>query len=133
MKLLTLTSAIGIGLVVIGVSGLPQLNPAAIEALKAQLGEESGCPYATQRTQHEKAGCPHLTGELKKRATFDPVAQKVSTSGAHAWVAPKAGDQRGPCPGLNALANHGYLPHNGVADIPTIISAVNTGKSYHCA
>jgi hypothetical protein len=20
---------------------------------------------------------------------------------------------RGPCPGLNTLANHGYLPHNG--------------------
>ncbi|KAH8808692.1 Chloroperoxidase [Xylogone sp. PMI_703] len=26
---------------------------------------------------------------------------------------PGAGDSRSPCPGLNALANHGYLPHNG--------------------
>ncbi|CAE6453669.1 unnamed protein product [Rhizoctonia solani] len=30
---------------------------------------------------------------------------------------PKAGDKRGPCPGLNALANHGYLPHNGVTNL----------------
>lgn len=79
--------------------------------------------------------CPHLLLERererrKKRAlgVFDPVAQKVDVTGAHAWVAPKHSDQRGPCPGLNALANHGYLPHNGVADIPTIIAATNQGK-----
>lgn len=77
-------------------------------------------------------GCPHLLLERerernKKRALgiFDPVAQKVDVSGTHKWVAPKRTDQRGPCPGLNALANHGYLPHNGVADIATLISATN--------
>lgn len=25
------------------------------------------------------------------------------------WVAPGPNDSRGPCPGLNTLANHGYL------------------------
>lgn len=29
------------------------------------------------------------------------------------WVAPGPGDARSPCPGLNTLANHGYLPRNG--------------------
>ncbi|KAL4994627.1 Chloroperoxidase [Aspergillus recurvatus] len=29
------------------------------------------------------------------------------------WIAPGPGDSRGPCPGLNTLANHGYLPRNG--------------------
>ncbi|KAI1324439.1 putative chloroperoxidase [Xylariaceae sp. FL0255] len=29
------------------------------------------------------------------------------------WVAPLNTDSRGPCPMLNTLANHGYLPHNG--------------------
>lgn len=40
-------------------------------------------------------------------------------TGAHAFVAPNfnAGDQRGPCPGLNALANHGYISHNGVTTV----------------
>ncbi|SMY20994.1 unnamed protein product [Zymoseptoria tritici ST99CH_1A5] len=47
---------------------------------------------------------------------FNAQEQYVSTSGEHAFVAPDlaGGDQRGPCPGLNAMANHGYLPHNGV-------------------
>ncbi len=40
-------------------------------------------------------------------------------SGEHEFVPPNfaAGDVRGPCPGLNALANHGYLPRNGVAGV----------------
>jgi len=28
-----------------------------------------------------------------------------------------AGDVRGACPGLNALANHGYMPRNGIASV----------------
>ncbi|KAB8346172.1 hypothetical protein FH972_023218 [Carpinus fangiana] len=48
--------------------------------------------------------------------TFDPKTQYVSTSGVHAYKAPTEDDQRGPCPGLNAMANHGYLPHNGVGN-----------------
>ncbi|KAJ7140545.1 Cloroperoxidase [Mycena crocata] len=31
----------------------------------------------------------------------------------HEFIAPQEGDVRGPCPGLNALANHGYLPRSG--------------------
>ncbi|KAK8031272.1 Cloroperoxidase [Apiospora arundinis] len=29
------------------------------------------------------------------------------------WAPPGPGDVRGPCPMLNSLANHNYLPHNG--------------------
>lgn len=32
---------------------------------------------------------------------------------AKPWTAPGPSDARGPCPGLNTLANHGYLPSNG--------------------
>lgn len=39
--------------------------------------------------------------------TFDPKDQLVSVSGEHVWAAPGPGDIRGPCPGLNAAANHG--------------------------
>ena len=48
---------------------------------------------------------------------FDPKLQYVSNTGDHEWVAPGPNDIRGPCPGLNAMANHGYLPHSGVATI----------------
>ena len=29
------------------------------------------------------------------------------------WAPPGPGDERGPCPALNSLANHHILPHNG--------------------
>lgn len=62
-------------------------------------------------------------GKLKKRTTFDASQQYISNQGEYAFVAPSGDDQRGPCPGLNAMANHGYLPHNGVANIPQFIQA----------
>jgi hypothetical protein len=51
---------------------------------------------------------------------FDPVAQLVSTTSDHAWKAPGPGDIRGPCAGLNAAANHNYLPRDGIATYQTI-------------
>ena len=58
-------------------------------------------------------------------AKFDAEQQYISTSGQYKWVAPGPTDQRGPCPGLNAMANHGYLPHNGIATIGEYIEATN--------
>jgi hypothetical protein len=29
------------------------------------------------------------------------------------WAPPGHGDVRGPCPALNSLANHGFIPHDG--------------------
>ncbi|KAJ7286841.1 Cloroperoxidase, partial [Mycena rebaudengoi] len=46
----------------------------------------------------------------------------------HKWIAPEATDVRSPCPGLNTLANHGYLPRNGKnISIPMILEAVIEG------
>lgn len=49
--------------------------------------------------------------------------QLIDVTGEHAWVAPGPNDLRGPCPGLNALANHGYFPHSGVVPLPVGTSA----------
>ncbi len=108
------------------VTAFPRINADGIKGLTKLAKKSSECPQLAKRQ-----GCPHLAKnkELKRQTTFDPTSQQVSTAGVYSWIAPGAGDQRGPCPGLNALANHGYLPHNGIADIPTIISAVNTGES----
>lgn len=35
----------------------------------------------------------------------------------HQFVAPGPSDKRGPCPGLNAAANHGFIPHNGIGTV----------------
>jgi hypothetical protein len=59
---------------------------------------------------------------------FDASQQYVSTNGEYAYVPPAANDLRGPCPGLNAMANHGYIPHNGVATITQYIQGTYDGE-----
>ncbi|KAJ3111275.1 hypothetical protein HK100_002741 [Physocladia obscura] len=39
----------------------------------------------------------------------------ISADSSHAYVPPQATDSRSPCPALNILANHGYLPRDGRA------------------
>jgi hypothetical protein len=77
-----------------------------------------------------------IEGGIQKRAGtplapgFSASQQYVSNKDDHAFVAPdfSAGDQRGPCPGLNAMANHNYIPHNGVGTITQFIQATYDGK-----
>ncbi|KAF9444958.1 Cloroperoxidase [Macrolepiota fuliginosa MF-IS2] len=52
---------------------------------------------------------------------------KLINDAAHPWKAPGPNDIRGPCPGLNTLANHGYLPRNGIASPAQIIAAIQEG------
>jgi len=40
----------------------------------------------------------------------------VREGSGHEFKSPVQGDIRGQCPGLNAASNHGYLPHNGIAN-----------------
>ncbi|KAJ7716400.1 Cloroperoxidase [Mycena maculata] len=40
-------------------------------------------------------------------------AEENTGDGDHQWMAPTATDVRSPFPGLNTLANHGYLPRSG--------------------
>ena len=51
---------------------------------------------------------------------FDAAEQFVSLEGAHEFRAPGPGDIRGPCSGLNAAANHGFIPRDGIATADTI-------------
>ncbi|KAJ8472950.1 heme-thiolate peroxidase [Pleurotus djamor] len=41
------------------------------------------------------------------------IEQANSWTDAHTFIPRGHGDDRSSCPALNALANHGYLPHNG--------------------
>ncbi|KAG5987184.1 hypothetical protein E4U43_005192 [Claviceps pusilla] len=51
---------------------------------------------------------------------FDPQAQLVSVHGDHEYQDPGPNDIRGPCPGLNAAANHNYIPRDGIATLASI-------------
>ena len=85
-------------------------------------------PSVARHVLENKAGTEARQPIIKRQfgaTTFDPAAQYISTSGEYAFVAPTETDQRGPCPGLNAMANHGYLPHNGVGNIQQFIQSCN--------
>ncbi|KAJ7627235.1 Chloroperoxidase [Roridomyces roridus] len=43
---------------------------------------------------------------------------------AHPFIAPGPDDQRGPCPAMNILANHGYISRNGVSTFEEITLGV---------
>ena len=69
-----------------------------------------------------------------KRVGFDPVAQHIDVSNAHAFIAPGASDLRGPCPAMNALANHGYIARNGYTNFLEALNAIVKvyGAGAHC-
>lgn len=82
--------------------------------------------HVARETEAQKSNT--LFNRMKRQIippTFDANSQRISNTGANAFVPPnfQSGDQRGPCPGLNALANHNYLPHNGVATITQFVEA----------
>ncbi|KAF2213276.1 hypothetical protein CERZMDRAFT_39839 [Cercospora zeae-maydis SCOH1-5] len=64
-------------------------------------------------------------------AIFEPIPKfnagaqfiDVGPGSGHEFQAPGPNDQRGPCPGLNAFANHGCKQKNGVATIQQYIDA----------
>ncbi|KAL9628594.1 MAG: hypothetical protein Q9204_005795 [Flavoplaca sp. TL-2023a] len=104
-------------------TAFPRMDPKTLQQLLKRDTNLKACPFAhTDAHEHNK-----------RQTRFDPVAQKVSTTGKYAWKAPnlEAGDKRGPCPGLNALANHGYIPHSGIAPATTLIKAL--GEAYGMA
>lgn len=71
------------------------------------------------------------TGAGHPDPPFDAASQYVDTTdnGPNPWKAPGKGDLRGQCPGLNAAANHGFLPRNGLATIQDTINGL--GAAYN--
>ncbi|PQE29907.1 oxidase protein [Rutstroemia sp. NJR-2017a WRK4] len=99
-------------------------KPIPLDKLKAGLGalDSRSIPdFEDLLQQVEALVATTLTGD-----EFNADRQRVDVSGEHAFQMPDyaAGDVRGPCPGLNVLANHGYLPRNGVATILEYATAV---------
>lgn len=74
---------------------------------------------AFEQVQHD------IKARLEKRFLFDPMTTPVDVSGDHSFQPPAEGEQRGPCPGLNALANHGYVSRDGIVSLAEVVSAIN--------
>ncbi|KAE9399088.1 hypothetical protein BT96DRAFT_976037 [Gymnopus androsaceus JB14] len=58
---------------------------------------------------------------------INDTSSKLVFDDAHPWEPLRPGDIRGPCPGLNTLASHGYLNRSGIATPGEIITAVQEG------
>jgi hypothetical protein len=75
-----------------------------------------------------------LGSEIKFPPPLDFTGGKVIPDADHPYIAPGPNDLRGPCPGLNTMANHGYLPRNGVASVEQLITgaqeAFNLGYNF---
>ena len=88
----------------------------ALEDAEAFQGTSQEKDSPKEKRQTGPAGLPFTTFNEN---------QRVSVTGVHKWVAPGPNDIRGPCPGLNALANHGYFPHSGVVPLAQAATATN--------
>ncbi|KAF8160227.1 putative oxidase [Mycena galopus ATCC 62051] len=57
-----------------------------------------------------------------ERRTGFSTDQLIDVEGVHAFQPPGPNDFRGPCPGLNALANHGYISRTGIDSVFNMIT-----------
>ncbi|KAL1799331.1 hypothetical protein ACET3X_003368 [Alternaria dauci] len=92
------------------VNAFPALNPSHLKNL----------------TPEKLDAAIRSVNELKQSKRFlVDVTKPIDITGEHAFRAPKGKDQRGPCPGLNALANHGYISRDGVTSFVEVVAAIN--------
>lgn len=68
------------------------------------------------------------TFKKEKRFIVD-FRKPIEITGKHSFQAPRSNDHRGPCPGLNALANHGYISRDGITSFAEVVVAINQGLS----
>lgn len=101
---------------------LGALAPLA-SAFPARLIEElQGSPELVARAEEvmgkRQATANGATALFEAIPTFNARRQliNVGPGSGHEWQAPGPNDLRGVCPGLNAFANHGFLPRSGMID-----------------
>ena len=97
---------------------------------RQQTGEGAGGPATCPFNSNHKPANP-ITSQYPYNSAKNGVAGKgiggyqVPASGdtAHQFVAPGPNDIRGPCPGLNAAANHNFLAHDGITTFNELVDA----------
>ncbi|KAB8200630.1 Chloroperoxidase [Aspergillus parasiticus] len=88
--------------------------------------------------EHIDKRCPYLDihhqvrAGVHKRLLMDSMNSPIDITGDHAFQPPdfEKGDQRGPCPGLNALANHAYISRSGVVSVSERPASLTTHRLY---
>ncbi|CCG81135.1 Putative uncharacterized protein [Taphrina deformans PYCC 5710] len=93
-----------------GTAAFPHMARQLVDAVQKRASAASGESYT---------GFP--------TTVFDAADQMVVNDGTYYYKAAdfSAGDIRGPCPGLNAAANHGYISRDGITDLVEAIQGTN--------
>ncbi|KAF1959785.1 Cloroperoxidase [Byssothecium circinans] len=60
-----------------------------------------------------KVAVPFTANLLALTASHPNLARQDENANPHDWIPAGPDDFRGPCPMMNTLANHGFLPHDG--------------------
>ncbi|TID07393.1 putative sterigmatocystin biosynthesis peroxidase stcC [Colletotrichum higginsianum] len=83
--------------------------------MKTFLVSLGALPVALGLPSFANIGHGSLSGftSLPKLSKFDIDSPSLLKPNHLTWTPPSAGDLRAPCPGLNTLANHGFIPHDG--------------------
>ncbi|TKA24995.1 hypothetical protein B0A50_06093 [Salinomyces thailandicus] len=102
-----------------------------VAAFPAWVADAASDPLIAARAEDllkRQKGADSATALFEAAPVFHAEAQyiDVGPGSGHEWKAPGPGDLRGPCPGLNAFANHGFLPRNGYATVGQFIDV--TGR-----
>ncbi|KAF2030518.1 Cloroperoxidase [Setomelanomma holmii] len=109
-----------------GFAPLASAFPAAmLEAAASDPGILKRAEEIAKLLEKRQAGADAATAIFEPANTFNAQAQyiNVTKGSGHEYVAPGPNDLRGPCPGLNAFANHNFLPHDGYASVTQYIDA----------
>ena len=118
--------SVPIALLGMGSSLVTAFPTEAMRNMMAASGHNNGkrCPFGHDSDQVQKRANPDAPIDgMFSQVSYIHACQYTNpggiVSGEHAFQPPdfKNGDVRGLCPGLNALANHGYLPRSGVVSV----------------
>jgi hypothetical protein len=120
------------------VLGLPALSAAYPGLMGAQSKEQIESMLLQKRVEEEKrdliggligtvGALTNTVGGLLKSvaAAVDPDNKRPEPG--YYFQAPGPEDSRGPCPGLNLLANYGYLPRDGFVNYGQVLEATARG------
>ncbi|KAF2747959.1 hypothetical protein M011DRAFT_493875 [Sporormia fimetaria CBS 119925] len=113
-------------------------HPEAQKEIKRRLEEHVGAQSGTVAPRDPQLGTGLIPGLIDLiggtlKAVVDPIFGLIPTEDAvrghkrfpepeYPFRPPGSTDQRGPCPGLNTLANHGYIPRSGIATVGQIVA-----------
>ncbi|CAK4025800.1 Aromatic peroxygenase [Lecanosticta acicola] len=127
-------SALLLGSIALSADAFPAVMELSDRMMQARALQGRSAEELHQRSIEDKRQIDTTAAQAVSKArgncgilpclTFNAEDQLVSTTGEHAYQSPAADEIRGPCPGLNAAANHGYLSRSGVLTLENTVEGL---------